>query len=699
MLARDPHTLEEAMEALTTFAEMDERADLYELTHDLKEDEAHQGVMDWLTDFDPEHAVQMIRRLFRIVLDHARQISGELRTGSERERMAQGLNMMMAIAGEAARRLDHIAVLVYGMSEGSITHLKEYRELRSFYLKNIVKETREIRKGKRPLRDQRIEEATVDFDEVKGDTDYELLYLQKGPGQDFLSPGLAQNIRLAVDFGSSLEFVEGDPLIHVQSWFDGVQQRAAEVLVKGTSQQLSTFFQRAGAGLESPLCSALKNATTALMLAANADNRLPNGPVKACFQYFADFQHFLRGILESREYQRLVAYPPTEGESWLYAAHELIGTLLYHLYTQVELHQEMLGVVGQIIRSGPAHAGRGYQRGHVAEQLFEDYEAVEIALSRHPSGPLFKAVDLLREEEERTLDLLEQGNIPYKICDLEVEEKKVALLRVPSPTRQEFIQNALVNEEFKGFFRHNWREAFVMLSYEDRLSWKGQARALVLEHLQEIDPAKGLLHVVTLSKDSEFYHQRGLYKEHEVASVFLEHFAHQLASSRGYHFSEVMRELLFPEFVPAMLQTVHTLFFEGKERLSRAERLDFIEIAYLFLELKILDLIRPRHFSFTCKDGVDTSMGASAALYAGLKILLEHEWEIGDRAKLWSMVFVPSLLFRERAMQKGRFERLHSCLRRLEGAVTHHSAGGTRHLLHEQLAPLYEFDLFSTLTH
>jgi hypothetical protein len=94
--------------------------------------------------------------------------------------------------------------------------------------------------------------------------------------------------------------------------------------------------------------------------------------------------------------------------------------------------------------------------------------------------------------------------------------------------------------------------------------------------------------------------------------------------------------------------------------------LDFIEIFSLFLELKVIDLVRPDVVSFMCKDGVDQSQAAAVKLYVLLKLIHQERLSEHDRERLDAMLYGPALLYRERLMLPERFNRLLSVIKTLE---------------------------------
>src|SRR5207249_4042124 len=110
------------------------------------------------------------------------------------------------------------------------------------------------------------------------------------------------------------------------------------------------------------------------------------------------------------------------------------------------------------------------------------------------------------------------------------------------------------------------------------------------------------------------------YNTENVAETFIKQFYDQLIDENcGYFFPVAIKKPLVRDFIKPALQAVHRLFFSSKNVLTRDERLDFIEIFYLFLELKIIELSKPDLVGLCCKDGLDITLSAASVLFVMLK--------------------------------------------------------------------------------
>jgi hypothetical protein len=173
-----------------------------------------------------------------------------------------------------------------------------------------------------------------------------------------------------------------------------------------------------------------------------------------------------------------------------------------------------------------------------------------------------------------------------------------------------------------------------------------------------------VLTVVTLAKDTDFYNQTGIYHELSDAKEFINHFLEHLQDeSTGYYFPVELKKQLFPTFMRDLLDQIHKSIFEGKKQLGLHQRLDFIELTYLLIELKLLEIVQPTLVSHLSKDSLDISATTSVELLVLLSTLQGQKIE---REHLDYLLFGPTLMLRERPIHVERFERMISLLRLLE---------------------------------
>jgi hypothetical protein len=439
---------------------------------------------------------------------------------------------------------------------------------------------------------------------------------------------------------------------------------ATRILLKSKGS-LVRFCKEAPKYREVEVVALLQKAVMALMLAANPRNLFRQFAAKGSYQYFHDFQLFLREVLQNREYQRFLLYAPPASIPFFSDAVKLAQELCICFMTE---GPELLEVRKGLSKLRE-HKGKTKR---VSEFLSESDKALRETLSKHPSGPVFKALDLIRDEGEQTFDpFLMEGTTPQVECVLKGGENDVAFLRMPSPTIQNAVNHAVINEEFKTFLHpplsHKTPFYHLIINFQDRTSWQEHARSMDLEELSKQAEYAGMFTTITLAKDTDFYNQTGPYQNLDAAEEFITHFsAHLQDESTGYYFPKHLKKALFPHFVAPLLTKVHTLLFGGEKRLDLKARLTFIELAYHLIALKAIELEKPTFFSFGSKDGLDSTATATVGFLGLLTLYQQKGWKEEEFLTLETILYGPTLLSRERAVHPDRVERLVELLRLLE---------------------------------
>jgi hypothetical protein len=678
-------SLMEAIETLETIVDLEETERELELFVDDLDLKDRQ--VAWLRDEPTDEAFARVRELFSVILTYLQSIEKEDDSRLRVPQTQKEVLNMMALVGEAAQKLDRYAALFHGAQEGAITGLKEYRDLQHFYSKQIdtkVEKERDIAN----------EKIGDDFEKVKRDIDYELFLLRRENGTPFASQELVDRLKLVGSYENLLIEESGnDSLIQVEEWKDRTAHVAAKNIVEGMRPFLDGFYPLAATKRDNRFVARLGDAVLALKMAASPQNRLSKQPAKSCYSYFTDFQLLLREALASEEYQRLIAYPP-RGNKFMRVSRDLAHSICYSLYTQYCECRDVIGRVHHLVVQGEEMRGKYVTGEGLASRFADEYESINRALELHPNGPLLKIVDWLQEGGMHRFDPMLQGNLPERWCDLEVGAESVALLRMPSPTSQERIHRAVVIEEFRSFVRSCRLSPIVqtllVVNFQDRSSWKEHARAKALEGMQQQEEFESVLKLVSLPKNTEFYHQIGLYREIGDWPLFRRAFEEQFEREEGgFYFPEELRERLFPEFADKLLDGIHRLFFAGSEVLSRRQRLDCIELFYLFLTCKLIELVNPDFIGFCCKDALDLSSTAIVSLVATLHLIQGSEIRPQEWEWLRTMLYAPVLMVRERAPQAVPFNRMAALIETVEEAAARLGADGLKRAVDEELAPLY----------
>lgn len=696
MSSRSELTLAEAVETLSNIAEMGwDRtigiSDDHHLT--IQQVDSSQHNRNWVHQKEAKNTVNAVKEIFRVVLNYLKQFDTSDYTLSLDNQTMEGIKTMMVLVGEAAKKIDKCTLLFQEKQRQSVTELKEYKQLQEFYLRKISHTIDEGILGKwilgltkHILKDRRLKihakrspsnlHVFVDLESVKKDTDYELFLIRKEDGTRFFSPRLIRNMKLVSDFGNSFnQDKDQDSLLDPAIWKEREAKERAKELVHFIKNQFESFFKEAFYVKDEPLIRLINKCLLALMLASSSRN--PSGSVSAknAFDYLNDFKSFLREALSSLEYQRLLTYSKEE----LRAVDGALLALLHHLCLGIYKGSSFLPSLDPFIKAVIEEARNTHSSEHekAAEDsnclwsyLSSDYVAIQKLLARQAEGPLTCVLKMLEEGAQTAFDPYLQGNMPNAMYYIHHGEKPILHMRVPSPTHQAFIQQAGIIPEFKGFLRSFEGKKsgtfHLLINLQDRTSWCEQARAAAIVEMGTLPEFKHKCSIVTLAKDTEFYHQLAPYYDDHQAHMFINHLKRHFDAVSGFDFEKTLSKQLSAAWLDGVINATHRIFFSNKNVLSRQERLNFIEILYLFFTLKILELTKPDSFSFSCKDSLDVGCAVSAEFFCFLKLISDEPVTVMDREFVNAMLYGPVLFSRQRVIFAERFNRMNNALKTVE---------------------------------
>lgn len=674
----------EAVDNLSTFAELD-LSSLPEPTEMDLGIKPEKRAVDWR---DPAHVMKnrdAVRETFRVVHSYLEHLY-EKEKGQLKDRETQkGIQAIMVLAGEAAEKMDKYTSLFKGVHEPErIINLKEYQDLQNFYRNKIVKRFHETLEAEESWQKEwgNLEEDKLDVERrglkdletVRRDKEYELFYITKENGHPFFNRNLLRHIRMVGEFDESVSDPEGDdPLLKTRYIRDREIHEGAKEILQSVAPYLDEFYREALRHKENPLIASLNKAIMALMLAANGRNLLSTTSLKCCLNYFFDFHQFLREALQTEEYERLYAQSHEASHSFGQIALNLLHELCSYFFLRTSRIKETGSFIQELIAKGKKESGvdqEGVSSVSLWNTLLEEDEEMRNVLKHYPNGPLLLTLDLFREGEEKVgFDPLAQGNFPTHLYATQFDTFHLSLLRIPAPVHQAVINKAEVVKEFNGFLRglktRMKGQKHLLVNLQDRTAWQEHARSLVLENLPKKAEFSETLSVVTLCKNTDFYHQSSHYQSVSDAKEFIALFKEQIVSGEacGYSYPSALSQEEIASFTEHALHMIHELFFAGKNVLSRKNRLDFIEIFYQFFIVKLLLVLRPDSLSFTCKDGIDTGAAASAGFFAFLRMMSSNKsWTQEEKETFQWLLYAPALLIRERLIDSARFSRMISAL-------------------------------------
>lgn len=668
-----------------------------------------------LEEEEKEETLSTVKGTFKTVHKYLEHVYTKDKEQLKDRDMQRGIKAIMVLADEAADKLDKCTTLFkHTYKEGKVTEIKEYKDLRNFYSKKILKRFEEVLASEAAWQeewaadDEKIDierQGLKDLEMVKRDKEYELFYIRKDDGKPFFNRNLLRHIKLVSDFDEVIMGFEGeDPLLRINILLDHEAQAVAEEIRDIAKNELGDFYADAFHHKEVPIVGDVLKMTMSLMLACNPQNLNENTMGKVCTRYLKDFHKFLREILVSPDYLRLISHSVEETDQLSRALVNLVHAFSFAYFCHSGKKQEMLDYMFDLLKranDGELPSKRGKVDTNILmSEIFDIHDSITTMLKKYPSGPLFKTLDIFQERNEKEgFDPIGQGNAPYYLFTFSSDAFDSKCLKIPCPTLHAHINKAAVIDEFKGFLRHfetkKELEKHLHFNLQDRTSWEEHARCQALEKLQNQAEFSKQLILVTFPKKSDFYFQSEDYLKIDSAKDFLKLLEEQVQSGEecGFFFSKHLPPKMLHEFVKKVLPIIHSHFFKKKAKLDRKERLDFIEIFYLFFALKILDMVHPDTFTFSCKDGVDVGATSSAAFFALVKLLgKDDKWSEEEQDHLHWILSGPALTVRERLVDYQRFSRMASALSILTGSLTK-----DHDKIIKALQPLYSAKLFQKI--
>lgn len=671
----DPSILE-AVDHLSSMAEI-EVEEVKEAQKELVEDKIRVNVIRWLDPLNSEKTLTSAKSTFKAVHKYLQHVYTKESKALKDVDMQRGVRSIISLANEAAAKLDECRALVG--ERGSVTDTKEYRELIEFYEKKILKRFEKVIKEEEEWENEwKGEEDAADIqrrglkdlESVTRDRNYELFHLTKEDGARFYNRNLIRHIRLVADFDQLVSTVSGDdPLLRVRVVQDEQAQKTAKGIYNALEKDLNRWFQRTGKYRDDPFIQLFFRAIMSLLLAANRYNTISHTASKPCVSYFADFQWYLRHTLHNVDYLSFIENPSEEIDVFYDFTIDLIHKACYALYTHREDWEEGLSFLTRIVGRDRKEASQKSHHSSLAvwNEVLDEYEHLHAELNKYPSGPLFKVLDIIHEGSPGDFDPFLNEDRPKKNYSLHFGKNHIEVLSMACPTRQRFIHKAEVIPEFHGFLRHlkKTSQKVLVINFQERTSWKEFARCEALEKLHVKAEFRFEIDVVTLPKETDFYHQADPYLKLDNSDEFKENLFQQLQSEEecGFHFPKYFKRDQLFDFARQAIEMIHKLFFGQKKRLSRKNRLDFIEIFYHLLVIKFLLVSQASHLIFCAKDGVDQAAIANGTFFALSKVLGGFsEWKEEEKEMLTALLFVPALLVRERSVDLKMLNRAVSML-------------------------------------
>ncbi|NBU62542.1 MAG: hypothetical protein EBS28_01940 [Chlamydiae bacterium] len=617
-----------------------------------------------------EKTADALKEKFTVIHNYLKDVN---KAKSVDQKLARGVQSIIQLASEAATKIDRI-LQQQGVKGERFSSSKEFTDLIGFYKETLKKRFEESLEKEESWYKEWVEE---DFDPVdiqrKGlrdleivtkDKHYELFFLTKEDGTRFYNKSLLRHLRLVADFEALLlDQKEEDPIVRMERIKDSSIAKAARSIKKSTRTLFQKWLQLASKRDQERIVRLFYQAYIALTFAAEPIHLIEQGGKKSCLSYFSDFQNYIRELLFDMGYGKLVDNPPDPSDRFSLYFLELVHALCFAIFSQKFDHERAISYIYQLIGKELKKNRNTVDPSHLEtyHEIMEIHEILGKELNKHPSGPLFKVIEIFQQLDEHTVfDPYSLRNIGHRFFDLNYLDKKASIYLQPCPTMQERIDQAQPIPEYEAFLRStlNDKENVLWINLQDRTSLEEFARCRELEKISLSAEFQPILSLLTLPVSTPFYLQSEDYLKLSEKKQFKKVFLDQLLSGIqcGFYYPadlDVTKELF-----SSLIDAVEICNFKDKKELTRKNRLDWIETVYLLLILKAVEKTKPRHIVFISKDGVDVGAVTMAAFYALIKMLdSKSKWKEGEKELFISMHFLPALMERERIVDLHRLNR------------------------------------------
>lgn len=681
----------EAVHNLSHMAELDLNS-----SHTLPEEDPGERLhaMSWR---DPQYDAfnrERVKETFTAILKYLQELAQKESSHLREDLIQRGIQALILLATEAAQKVDQCTEM-FKKEHECATELKEYKELQHFYLTKFAQRFSTMRQQPEELWQNAWGKGEIskegfltDLDTLYRDREYELFYLHKEDKTPFFHRKLLRHMQWMGQFDVFLADASmDDPFLRVQLILDKNAHLAAKEILESTSSFIDAFYKEALKFKNVSFVADVHKALMALMLAANNRNLMQTAIGKFALNYYQDFHYYLREALHS--------IPSDTSHAFLHTTVRLIHILCSAFFLNIPSKIETLALIHTLLEKAEVGQKQTSSPLAVWNNLRTQDASMRQLLKRYPNGPLINTLKLLKEGEEmRGFDPIMQCSNLGQLYTLSTKNVHITCLSLASPTIQQSLKKAEIVDEFLGFLESS-KERHLFINFQDRTSLLEHARSHALEALANKKKYAKNLFLATFPKNTDFYWQTADYANQDDAKHFKKAIYQQIqdAEECGFYFPAEIPKKLLLTFTTSATDTIHTLFFASKERLERKNRLDFIEIFYVLLTLKLMEESKPDTMSFTSKDAMDVSASASCELFAFLRMMNNSSsWTKQEIDMLLWLFYAPALCQRQRLIDASYFNRAISALSIVQAEAEAHFSK-----LKNTLSKLYKLAFFTQL--
>jgi hypothetical protein len=619
--------------------------------------------VEWLDPAKVEENQAVIQDTFRTINSYLQHMYQKDRQELSRPQTQKGIHAMMQLAGEAVDKVGQYTGLFQGAHAKDET-ITEFKKLQQFYLTKVFSKVQKAAQEEswelEGSSEDEARQVLKDLEMVRQDQDYELFYITHDDGTPFYTSNLLRHLRMVGNFDET--FIGGqreDLLSRLDISLDRDMHVSAQQILAECSDLIDLFYKEALQHKDNAAIMQMTKSIMALLLAANPKNLRQSSSGKCTIDYWNDFITYLRLAMETENYAQW--REDSKLPEFYQVALKLMHRVSHTLFLRIGSRQEDRALIHSLM--GPTQEGSHSMWASLAEAE----NKVLQALQNHPSGPLMKTLKMFRHQEEKMgFDPLLQNNAAGQFFTLTSQDLHTTVIHMPVPIHQWTLEKAEVNAEFKGYLHALGDRRHLYVNLQDRTSWKEGLRCSLLETVAEKGEFSETFFLLTLAKDTHFYHQINQFGEVSEAKVFCHSCVEQVLGGAdcGFYFPPGKSP---KDWIKSVVDFVHTQFFMNQKTLDRKQRLDFIEILYFFIVLRYMDEQKPDVMNFSCKDGIDTGAAAAASFYGFTRMLSSKEpWTQNDRDCFLYALFIPALLARHRSIDARRMHRVASALEHFE---------------------------------
>jgi hypothetical protein len=566
------------------------------------------------------------------------------------------LKAVMVIAEEAYGKLDLVSK-IFGESKDALGE-HEFSTLFDFYLKKVNYKVEHI--VGEAFRHAELEQKMADTDlrgirnleVIRKDKEYELFFIKDEDGQNHFSKNLMRHAQLLGTFDELfLSFSGEDPFIKMKFVDDRLKQKRCLQIRTSIQPKVDYFIKESYRYKKHPFIALSVQALMALFLSANPAFVLQNDPLKACFEFTNDLFLFLDALVDKPDFYKTEVRNNLLQDKGIIGAQGFVKAILSDLFFSKSDSSVMAEYLYVFVKKPDF---QNFAPMSFFDHLLSFDQALRAYLLNFPSGPIMKALDFMKEDIKPQKFAPMRAKLPENNFDFFVKNKEISIVHLPSPTIQKDILFAEIDPFFESLLSTIKDAKSLLIDLEDPHDPYAKARLNAI-----FKDVSDTLEVVNIPRKGMFYEQTDVHAFIEDAEEFKAYFA-QLAFEKENLYGNCG---LNAKKLTKLVNFIHEVFFDKKQKLEMKDRLNFIELCNVLIGFDLMHEHDVDNVFIVCKDGIDHSNAYSLSLYA-FASLINHDNLLTEKTfELFiSSLMGPSLMLRDRLIFEDSLVRMCSML-------------------------------------